>query len=241
VDEEPSGPSIPIHNSHPVESTVRRACAMLATALAMLEVVHLLVIKRFNDRFLSFALAQPLDSTLRAPSLAEILAADRAVWESVWALIRDHGWSLSDSLNEIAFCRQDISSALQPRPRPPAPVRPPLTLQPRLPHAPDAGKKRKPTAESPSPAVAKGAPKAKAKADPKARPSPKKKTIADKWDPSWATHIDGHELCKKFGLGKCKSKNCRFAPSGHRCPVPDAAGNPCGQEHSAVEHLAAGH
>ena len=87
----------------------------------------------------------------------------------------------------------------------------------------------------------KGAPKGKAKADPKGRPSPKKKTVADKWDPSWATHIDGHELCKKFGLGKCKNKNCRFAPSGHRCPVPDAAGNPCGQEHSAVEHLAAGH
>ena len=118
---------------------------MLATALAMLEVVHLLVIKRFNDRFLSFALAQALDSTLRAPLLAEILAADRSVWESVWALMRDHGWSLSDSLNEIAFCRQDFSSALQPRPRPPAPARPPPTLQPRLPGAPDAGRKRKVT------------------------------------------------------------------------------------------------
>ena len=50
-------------------------------------------------------------------SLQEILAADRAVWQSVHALMRDQSWTLSDSLNEIAFCRQDMSSALQPRPR----------------------------------------------------------------------------------------------------------------------------
>ena len=67
-------------------------------------------------KFLSFALAVPSDGSLRGPSLQEILGADR-VWQAVHALIRDHSWSLSDSLNEVAFCRQDIPSALQPRPR----------------------------------------------------------------------------------------------------------------------------
>ena len=59
----------------------------------------------------------PPTSRWRGPSLQEILAADRSVWQSVHALTRDQSWSLSDSLNEIAFCRQDMSSALQPRPR----------------------------------------------------------------------------------------------------------------------------
>ena len=80
--------------------------SVFATALAMLDKVHLLVIKRFNDKFLSFALAVPSDGSLRGPSLQEILSADRAVWQAVHALIRDHSWSLSDSLNEVAFCRQ---------------------------------------------------------------------------------------------------------------------------------------
>ena len=84
----------------------RAALSVFATALAMLDKVHLLVIKRFND-----------DGSLRGPSLQEILAADRAVWQAIHSLIRDHSWSLSDSLNEVAFCRQDIPSALQPRPR----------------------------------------------------------------------------------------------------------------------------
>ena len=54
--------------------------------LAMLDKVHLLVIKRFNDKFLSFALAVPSDGSLRGPSLQEILSADRAVWQAVHAL-----------------------------------------------------------------------------------------------------------------------------------------------------------
>ena len=111
------GPTAFVPQSGPVEPTVRKALSVFATALAMLDKVHLLVIKRFNDKFLSFALAVPSDSSLRGPSLQEILSADRAVWQAVHALIRDHSWSLSDSLNEVAFCRQDIPSALQPRPR----------------------------------------------------------------------------------------------------------------------------
>ena len=75
-------------NSGPIEPTVRKALSVHATALSMLEKVHLLVIKRFNDKFLSFALSVPSDPSLRGPSLQEILAADRTVWQSVHALTK---------------------------------------------------------------------------------------------------------------------------------------------------------
>ena len=57
----------------------------------MLDKVHLLVILRFNNKFLSFALAV-------RPSLQEILLTGPS--GNVHALIRDHSWSLSNSLNK---------------------------------------------------------------------------------------------------------------------------------------------
>ena len=74
-----------------------------------------------------WALARPADQSLRSPTLAEVLAADKAAWSSITALLRDHNWNLSDALNEVAFYRQDLPAALQPRPRPaqaPAPLKP---------------------------------------------------------------------------------------------------------------------
>ena len=80
AEEESLGPTAFVPNSGPIEPTVRKALSVHATALSMLEKVHLLVIKRFNDKFLSFALSVPSDPSLRGPSLQEILAADRTVW-----------------------------------------------------------------------------------------------------------------------------------------------------------------
>ena len=89
--------------------------------VALVQDVNLLVMKRFNDKFLSLPLSRPLDGSLRSPNLQEILAADRTVWAAVTTLMRDFSWSLPDALNEVAFCRQDMTSALQPRPKPVAP------------------------------------------------------------------------------------------------------------------------
>ncbi|CAE7225121.1 unnamed protein product [Symbiodinium natans] len=100
------------------ESVLRRNLSLFATALAMTKITHLITIKRFTDKFISTALAVPLDPSLRPPTLNEILAADRAVWVSIHELVRDHAWSIEDALNEISTCRQDISALLQPRPRP---------------------------------------------------------------------------------------------------------------------------
>ena len=98
AEEESPGPTAFVPNSGPVEPTVRKALSVHATALAMLEKVHLLVIKRFNDKFLSFALSAPCDQSLRGPSLQEILAADRSVWQSVHSLMRDR--SIVDSVRQ---------------------------------------------------------------------------------------------------------------------------------------------
>ena len=95
-----------------------KALHMFATALGLLQIVHPLTAKRFNERFLQHALAIPSDPSLRGPTLQEILSADRAAWQAIHSLSRDHGWLISDCLNEVAYCRQDIPSALQPRPVP---------------------------------------------------------------------------------------------------------------------------
>ena len=235
AEEEMPGPTAFVPQSGPVEPTVRKALSVFATALAMLDKVHLLVIKRFNDKFLSFALAVPSDSSLRGPSLQEILSADRAVWQAVHALIRDHSWSLSDSLNEVAFCRQDIPSALQPRPRAahvPNPRAAPADPSAAPPPAPgNPRRKRTKSGRAATP----GRSKAKATASSaKANQVP----AAKAFDKSWHKKVNGVETCMRGALGRCTDSNC---PRSHLCPVPLPNGKPCGQKHTALEHLSTKH
>ena len=86
---EPDPASALASTSGPTDVTVRRHLAILATAIALLQDVHLLVMKRFNDKFLSLPLSRPIDPSLRAPNLQEILAADRTVWAAVTTMLRD--------------------------------------------------------------------------------------------------------------------------------------------------------
>ena len=68
---EPPAPSVNVNVQGPAEPVVRRALHLFATALAMLDLVHLATIKKFNERFLDLALRPPIDPTLRPPSLQE--------------------------------------------------------------------------------------------------------------------------------------------------------------------------
>ena len=238
AEEESPGPTAFVPNSGPVEPTVRKALSVHATALATLEKVHLLVIKRFNDKFLSFALSAPCDQSLRGPSLQEILAADRSVWQSVHSLMRDQSWTLSDSLNEIAFCRQDMSSALQPRPRAQHIAQPRHTGQPdttsALPPAPTGGQKRKRRSTGGQGGNNRPQPKAKPAASASAQQVP----AAKAFDKSWFKKVNGIETCVRVALGRCKDSNC---PRSHLCPVPLPNGKPCAQKHTALEHLSTKH
>ena len=116
---EPPAPSVNVNVQGPAEPVVRRALHLFATALAMLDLVHLATIKKFNQRFLDLALHPPIDPTLRPPSLQEILQADRAVWASIFELTTDHAWSLPDALNETRFCGGEMANLPQP-PCPPS-------------------------------------------------------------------------------------------------------------------------
>lgn len=110
-------PEATVPHGGPVEPVLLKFQTLLANALAMLQMVHLIVIKRFHFKFNELALAVPSDPSLRPPSLQEVLAADKAVWTAVAAAMRDNNWSLSDTMSEVAHCRQDMQSALQPRPK----------------------------------------------------------------------------------------------------------------------------
>ncbi|CAE7236031.1 unnamed protein product [Symbiodinium sp. CCMP2592] len=211
----------PRNDGHP-EPVLRRARSLLATALAMLDLVHLATIKQFHEKFLSLALAAPLDQALRSPTLQEILHADRAVWSSVYELTSDHGWSLPDALSEIAFCRGEMSNLLQPRPRP-ARIPPPPSADGKT--GKGLGRKRQLTDNSSGQDSA--AAKAKAKAKTAANPPPKG------WDPSWCKTIGDKEACMRFAVDKCTKTDCKFV---HGCPVPLASGKACGQPHSALDH-----
>ena len=73
----------------PVEPVLLRFQTLLANALAMLQLVHLIVVKEFHHKFNELALAV-LDSTLRSPNLQEVLAADKSVWIAVTSAMRDN-------------------------------------------------------------------------------------------------------------------------------------------------------
>ena len=111
-------PEAVINHQAPVEVVLGKFQTLLTVALAMLGFAHLIVLKRFHAKFIEIAVAKPRDQHLRAPSLSEILDADRTAWSAVTELLYDSKWTLNDVLNEIAFCRQVFYTSLAPRPKP---------------------------------------------------------------------------------------------------------------------------
>ena len=215
-------PEATINHQAPVEVVLGKFQSLLTIALAMLGSAHLIVLKRFHAKFMEIAVAKPRDQHLRAPSLSEILDADRTAWAAVTELLYDSKWSLNDVLNEIAFCRQVFHTSLAPRPKP--------AQQPK-PENP----KRRPDWPKPLPK--------KTKHDDAATDAPKPQPATPKglqWDKSWVRKLsDGKGICMRFNFNKCKSgKQCRFA---HVCPVPRANGEPCAGSHTAARHKSAPH
>ena len=212
-------PEADVNHQAPVEVVVSKFQHLLAVALAMLGAAHLLVLKRFNAKFLDLAVMKPRDPHLRPPTLAEILDADRAAWGAVSEILSESRWSLNDVLNEVAFCRQVFHTSLAPRPKPIQPLKAdPPKRKPELP---------KPDPKKPKP----GAPKQPPKTD---------ATKKNKWDQSWAKKLpNGTGICIRYHLGSCRaSKTCRYA---HQCPIPKSNGEPCAGFHMASQHVAAPH
>ena len=204
-------PEASVPSGGPVEPVLLRFQTLLANALAMLQLVHLIVVKEFHHKFNELALAVPVDSTLRSPNLQEVLAADKSVWIAVTSAMRDNSWSLSDTMSEIAYCRQDMQTALQPRPRAhPAPVTP-KKIDPKV----DPNKTNTP-------------------------PPVKKDDRLKDWNDSWVRKHNGKGICMRWNVSKCGSGDtCRFLhiyPTPNK-----ADGSPCAQKHPAKAHKGAPH
>ena len=166
----------------PVEPVLLRFQTLLANALAMLQFVHLIVIKKFHYKFNELGLATPVDSSLRSPNLQEVLAADKSVWMAVTHAMRENSWSLSDTLSEVAHCRQDMQTVLQPRPRASSNPVTPKKVEP------------------------KGAPKKNSTPPPIRKDTPLKD-----WNDSWVRKHNGKGICMRWNVSKCGSGDtCRF-------------------------------
>ncbi|CAE7664552.1 unnamed protein product [Symbiodinium sp. CCMP2592] len=176
--------------SGPVEPTLRRHLGLLTTAFAFLGDLHLRAGKMLLEAFVAAAVEQPIDTTLRPPSMQEVIAAERTVWSNVATLMRDEKWSLPDSVTEITVTRHMLPNILVARPRsiPAPPVREPgLRNLDRT--RPEDAPERPPKKPRPTP-------KGKAKAEAKATG---KKPISELWDDSWhSVDESGKEICRRF-------------------------------------------
>ena len=121
------------------------------------------------------ATARPRDSHLRAPTIHEVIDAERAAWQSVSQLMSEGKWSLNDSLSEVAYCRQVFHTSLAPQPK---------AFQPQ--QGDDRRRKRLPSPPKPTP-------KTKVKPQPKTEgPQPNEPPL--KFQEGWARKtVDGKE------------------------------------------------
>ena len=79
---------------------------LLITALAFLGDLHLRSGKMLLEAFVAAATETPLDTSLRPPSMQEVIAAERTVWaNNIATLLRDEKWSLPDSRTPLQRSR----------------------------------------------------------------------------------------------------------------------------------------
>lgn len=70
----------------PVEPVLIKFQTLLANALAMLQLVHLTVVKRFHFKFNELALASPYDSSLRSWQLTKLCGQQWPVRSLRWLI-----------------------------------------------------------------------------------------------------------------------------------------------------------
>ena len=213
--------------------TVRR------NAFVLCDAAHLQVFRAFDSKVLSmYTNIPPSDSGLRPPNLQELIAADRHLWGEIFRIMHSLKWNMDKALHEITFLRVDISTWLQPKPKPakaaPAPPAPPAKRQweqgaQGRPNKKGKGGKGK--------EGGKGWEKGHAK---NGGGKGKSKQGKGRFNPAYATELweNGKRLaiCMRWQDNNCTSTHCKFV---HRCAVKDSNGVACGKNHRASEHDAA--
>ena len=185
-------------------------------ALALCNAAHLKSLKDFDKKIADLCLKQPdRNSGLRTVTTAELLAADRKLWNTISDLLRDD-WKLDEALHELTTIRSDIPSLLQWRP-----------AQPRLTQVLES--------------IVKGKGKGKGKwANLLEEPPFKRLRTEDKpfkkfekpqptnLPKNWADKHQGKPICRRYQSLSCKNQNCKFA---HVCAIKG-----CHKPHPAREH-----
>ena len=93
--------------------TVRR------NAFVLCDAARLQVFRAFDSKMLSmYTNTPPAESGLRAPNLQELISADKHLWGEIFRIMHDLKWNMDKALHEITFLRVDISTWLQPKPKP---------------------------------------------------------------------------------------------------------------------------
>ena len=202
---------------------------------------HLANYKVFDATMLKFyTKLYSEDSGLRPPTLREFMEADKLVHEQVFILVNKQGWSLDGALYEVSQVRNDISSQLQPRPRPPRSTK----GESKGPWK--GGGKGKPgnfnqgkdwNAQTKGKPVQKGGGRGRGSGKPGGKDRNVRPRLIAQWNENWHLRLNSgagqsEPICMRYNLQGCSVTNCRFK---HVCPVPKQDGSACGQRHPASQ------
>lgn len=204
-------PEIPMESMKLSAEWLRKTQQVFRNAFVMCNAAHLQIFKKFDEKFFSLALKRhPADSSLRSVNLAEMLEADKALWNEITTMLTQK-WSLNDALHELTAARADMYGLLQPRRRVHSPA-PKVTPSPKKPNK-----------------VKQHEWKTKDRTPPKVQGDRQ-----GNHDLCTFIVVDGNKktLCQRYQRGTCSSKTCKFT---HLCAVK-VGGKPCGQKHGALNH-----
>ena len=205
-------PEIPMESMKLSAEWLRRTQQVFRNAFVMCNAAHLQIFKKFDEKFFSLALKRhPGESSLRSVNLAEMLEADKVLWNEITSMLGQK-WTLNDALHELTAARADMYGLLQPRPRVSVPA-PKVNPSPKK-----SGKVKQTQWKGQGERV-------------NNRPQQDRTPTQD-----LCTYImvDGNKqaICQRFQKGSCSSKTCKYA---HVCAVK-IKGKPCGMKHGANNH-----
>jgi len=224
-------PAIEIGDGNMGVSGVQRILAVHDVALAMVGSAHLARLKAYSSKFLQL-LSQRFDpaSGLRPPTILEAQQADCKLWQQIYSLISDKGWKFNDALHEFTEVRGELSTLLQPRPKPP-PVPKGFDIK-------GKGKLGKMLVEAFGQTNGKAFGRGKGKDKGPGTGKGKGKDAPGR-NITFVKEIQvGSEkkgLCVQWQLGRCsRGSNC---PWVHACAYPKQDGTACGSKsHTAMQH-----
>ncbi|CAE7264295.1 unnamed protein product [Symbiodinium sp. CCMP2456] len=93
-------PEMPVDHLRLSSAWLGRTQTVFRNAIAICKGAHLARLKAFDKKILDLATHSPTDASLRTVTTAELVSADRRIWQEL-ALLQSQGWTLDDALHEL--------------------------------------------------------------------------------------------------------------------------------------------